>query len=178
LLAYKIRQSVNLLEDLTRNGPFPIAQEVEDYITSLTTDAEWAKNKLDEPFRKGDIDIDIWTPSLLQEIDKIAHSTFQNCGSEIGMREDEYLTALVVYEESVSGAIKKAWPEDIRVAGIIGRLKWHLALRPSGAAMPIITESVYNLLVPTLSQFSNGITEVSNIFTIVWHRSALLPAER
>jgi hypothetical protein len=161
LLAYKIRQSVNLLEDLTRNGPFPDAQDVEAYISSLSTESAWANNDLDGKFRKGDPDLSIWTPSLLAEIDGLAHSTFQNCGSEIGMREDNYLTALVVYEELLSGAIKKAWPGDVRVGGIIGRLRWHLALRPSGAAMPIITESVYNLLVLSLSQVSNGITEVS-----------------
>jgi hypothetical protein len=160
LLAYKIRQSAKDLENLSRNGPFEDSDKVNKYIQSLNEEL-WDGNKLDGLFLGGEPDLSIWTPNLMRDIDKAAYSAFQNCQLEIGMREDKYLTALVIYEGLVSDAIKKAWPGDARVAGVLGRLKWYLALRPSGATLPIFTDSVYKMLVASLKRVHHGITEVS-----------------
>jgi hypothetical protein len=86
----------------------------------------------------------------MQDINKATHSMFHNCQLEIGMHDDKYLTALVIYEGLVSDAIKKAWPGDARVARVLSWLKWYLALRLSGATLPIFTDLVYKMLVASL----------------------------
>jgi hypothetical protein len=119
------------LDIIATTSPFFTLSEVEQHIkdTSLKLKDKATLEKVTRDFNTklhapGTVDDAFWTISLLQDVDDVAAKCFSGVMAEIGMNDDQYLTALSSYTRHVQDLIQRHHPCHQGLDIIVARFKW------------------------------------------------------
>ena len=107
-------------------------------------------------------DLEYWDVDLLQKIDGVAREAFADCELQIGLKTDEYSTALAVYADKVTELIKKVKANHDLTPSVLAKFVY-LMNDASGIIepLPILTASVMDSLLLSFSHCSEAIDMVS-----------------